>query len=398
MIAQPALQYVQPMPMQQQQPQVVYQQIPVQPGVMPQPVIPNIPGTGRRPVIPAVQTQYQTQPAYSMPEPVVPSGGVMMGDQQPIGMAQPGGMSMPEPMPARPPTAAPMPSYEPVMQYFEPQIPPGVAGPRLAPGQYSAFDRPLTPPRNPPPAPPKDLYEMSPYRHLLEDLKRPIDEDTIRRHHTIAVSQSIPLYTNMAPPQNLQPHLQYAPERKHKKGGLLRSLSARLNRRRQHSDSDDSDDPSRMHAMYGGAPMQPIPEGSAVMYASVLPNLNSGSVGGRVGATPSPTPMPPSRPATPQPPPIVIERNGQFGDLLHSSHHRVMWDHRKYPTAAHLFEAFKFLEHRPELAERVRRTGNADEAAATAASMGEHVRPDWQEIQVQLVSTVIRCPPSRGQS
>lgn len=406
MIAQPQMQYVHAVPIPQPQPQIVYQ-VPVQPAAMPQPVIPNVPTTGRQPVIPTVrQAQYQTQPTVPIPEPVIP-GRPRRGQQPPI-VTQPV-VPMPEPEPA----PVPMPGHsefgEPSIPFPEPQvIPPTVpfpepqvippTGARLAPGQYSAFDRPITPPHNPLPTPPKNLFELSPYIHLLQDLKRPIDESSLRRSHTVHLSQSTPVYTAMpqyaAPPQHGM-----QPDRKHKKGGLFRTLSARLGRRRHYTDSDDSDDPSRPAGAYGAAPMmQPIPEGSAFMYASVLPNVNPSPAPGGMGATPgvspmpmpAPSPGPPSRPVTPRPPPIRIEHNSPYGNLLPSSQHRVIWNRKRYPTATHLFEAFKFLDHKPELAETVRTcSNNPNQASTIAASLGEHVRRDWDNVVVQLVRITI---------
>ena len=56
--------------------------------------------------------------------------------------------------------------------------------------------------------------------------------------------------------------------------------------------------------------------------------------------------------------PSVIEFNGyddsEFSGLLHYSLHSVLYEDRSYPTALHLIEAWKFLPHRPDLAERIR--------------------------------------------
>ncbi|KAF8589662.1 hypothetical protein K439DRAFT_1332167 [Ramaria rubella] len=63
------------------------------------------------------------------------------------------------------------------------------------------------------------------------------------------------------------------------------------------------------------------------------------------------------------------------------SPHKILYKKKLYPTAAHLFEAHKFLKHRPDLAERIRTASdNAAEMGALAWSfqLDGQVRPDWE--------------------
>jgi hypothetical protein len=45
---------------------------------------------------------------------------------------------------------------------------------------------------------------------------------------------------------------------------------------------------------------------------------------------------------------------GEYSVLLRHSLHDVEYEKGLYPTARHLFEARKFLDHRPDLADRIR--------------------------------------------
>ena len=67
--------------------------------------------------------------------------------------------------------------------------------------------------------------------------------------------------------------------------------------------------------------------------------------------------------------PSVIEFNGyddsEFSGLLHYSLHSVVYEDKSYPTALHLFEACKFLPHRPDLAERIRQCKRAELSSIT---------------------------------
>lgn len=60
-----------------------------------------------------------------------------------------------------------------------------------------------------------------------------------------------------------------------------------------------------------------------------------------------------------------------------------------YPTAEHLFQAYKFLDTRPDAAERVRRCGGARTARALAAELRALARPDWPDARVRAMDAVL---------
>ena len=84
----------------------------------------------------------------------------------------------------------------------------------------------------------------------------------------------------------------------------------------------------------------------------------------------------------------VIKFNGygEYAGLLYHSPHSVVYEEELYPTALHLFEAHKFLAHRPDLAETIRRCELVEEVTAMSRELGEFVRRDWGAIALTTVS------------
>jgi hypothetical protein len=62
--------------------------------------------------------------------------------------------------------------------------------------------------------------------------------------------------------------------------------------------------------------------------------------------------------------------------LNHSSH-RVLYGNKTYPTAMHLYEAMKFIEHKPDLGETIRQCEKIEDVYPAAMSFQVWVRPDW---------------------
>ncbi len=95
--------------------------------------------------------------------------------------------------------------------------------------------------------------------------------------------------------------------------------------------------------------------------------------------TPSPSPSfgPPSGTVPRQVLRFGSDLYGQYAGLLYHSPQPVRYDGEEYPTALHLFEARKFLDHRPEIAHRIRVCERFDEALRISAEMKARTRPDW---------------------
>jgi hypothetical protein len=77
---------------------------------------------------------------------------------------------------------------------------------------------------------------------------------------------------------------------------------------------------------------------------------------------------------------------GEFSGLLYHSPHSVVYEDELYPTALHLFEARKFLYHRPDLADRIRQCELVEDVTAISAELGEFVRRDWGSVALSTVS------------
>ena len=98
----------------------------------------------------------------------------------------------------------------------------------------------------------------------------------------------------------------------------------------------------------------------------------------------SPTHHAPSKSAVPSV--IKFNRHGDFLGLLPYSPHGVVYEDKRYPTVLHLFEARKFLPHRPDLAESVRLCERVDRVASISAEHVNFVRPDWVSVMMNTVS------------
>ena len=120
--------------------------------------------------------------------------------------------------------------------------------------------------------------------------------------------------------------------------------------------------------MVGGAGVVPPPGSVLVMSAMGMPSPSLGP-GAAVGQQ-------------------IIKFNGygEFAGLLYHSPHSVVYQDELYPTALHLFEARKFLDHRPDLADRIRQTDHVEQVAAISAELAEFTRRDWGNVALATVS------------
>jgi hypothetical protein len=78
---------------------------------------------------------------------------------------------------------------------------------------------------------------------------------------------------------------------------------------------------------------------------------------------------------------------GEFSGLLYHSPHSVVYEEELYPTALHLFEAQKFLDHRPDLAERIRQCEHVEDVTAISAELADFTRRDWGNVALTTVSS-----------
>jgi Family of unknown function (DUF6535) len=83
---------------------------------------------------------------------------------------------------------------------------------------------------------------------------------------------------------------------------------------------------------------------------------------------------------------IKFNGYGDFSGLLYYSPHGVLYEDESYPTALHLFEARKFLPHRPDLADRIRQCEHVEQVASISAELAEFIRRDWAFVALSTVS------------
>jgi hypothetical protein len=84
---------------------------------------------------------------------------------------------------------------------------------------------------------------------------------------------------------------------------------------------------------------------------------------------------------------------GEFSGLLYHSPHSVVYEEELYPTALHLFEARKFLDHRPDLADRIRQCDRVEDVTAISAEMADFTRRDWGNVALTTVSRLFSSTP-----
>ena len=114
----------------------------------------------------------------------------------------------------------------------------------------------------------------------------------------------------------------------------------------------------------------PPPGNILVNQAMMSPSLGGGGGGGMA-------------------PVLKFNGYGEYAGLLYHSPHSVVYEDDLYPTALHLFEARKFLDHRPDLAEQIRRCERVEEVTAISAQLAEFTRRDWGNVALRTVSNCI---------
>ncbi|KZT70320.1 hypothetical protein DAEQUDRAFT_725603 [Daedalea quercina L-15889] len=340
-----------------------------------QPVIPNVP------------------PPNVVPPPPFTYGGGQVYAQQG------GGVTMPQPaVAAAQNNAAPvipqMPQQQPAMAMPQPAVDPDPprSRSRLAPGQYGPYDPPRhrspSPPyrmpspsrNNPLPRPPRDIFDSTPYIRLLDELRRPINTETLKRNLTVKTMQTqavnVPV---MGPvfPSGSEPRR----ERRHRKG-LFNVFG------RRHRDDDDNQNvvsPVQAQPVY--YPTMPVQQ---PLSAPQMVQVDSG------GGVPSATMPVPSRGPTPIPvrepspsPQVSVHRENQYAGLIPSSPFSVHYNGRPYPTAFHLHEALKFMDTQPDVAEHIRTCRTVEEARNVSVENEDAVRDDWEDIIFNMMDEVI---------
>ncbi|KAJ6485953.1 hypothetical protein C8R45DRAFT_998546 [Mycena sanguinolenta] len=234
---------------------------------------------------------------------------------------------------------------------------------------------PLPPLRNPLPAPPRDLYELSPYNTLLN------------------LPQTTALLTAAYSQQGGLPPPSYGRRGGNRTGGLLRALTGRGRK---------EEEVRFVPVFINGQPPPPVNPGPAAAPAAP-------AVYDRAAAAPPPVALyDPPVPQTPAPqagsdgrrstapnvrPPIRFSSDTpEFFGFLTYSPHRIMYNEITYPTAMHLHEALKYLPINPAFAERIRLCPPGEIQALSnqlERQSPNSVRPDWSAVYLRSMEDVI---------
>lgn len=273
----------------------------------------------------------------------------------------------------------------------------------MEPASSSAFgptgQRPITPLKNPLPPPPRDLYEMSPYKSLL------------------TLPQTTALLTATYGPQQLsdtgatQLGLQPSIKRKKSAKGLFRAFSKRDKNKEpeqprvqfipvfvpkdQQPSAPQSNDLNRSMSQQSRRP--PGPNGISPQDTAFFPTASTGPPTGvnfdhfnpgpspSSSATPQPG-VPPVPPIPSSPPAIRFDQESlPFSAFLNHSSHRILYRNVTYPSALHLYEAMKFIDYQPHIAEVIRNVPVVHDVYPTAVKFQHLQRPDWGRIYLNKV-------------
>ena len=282
----------------------------------------------------------------------------------------------------------------------------------MEPASSAAFGptghRPLTPLKNPLPPPPRDLYEMTPYKSLL------------------SLPQTTALLTATYGPQHLsdtgaaQLGLQPTIKRKKSGKGLFRAFSKREKNkepeqprvqfipvfvdRNQQPSATQPQDLSRSMSQQSRRPpsiIPPAPNAMGPQNANGFPTASTGPPTG-VSFNPGPSPsssatpqpgVPPVPPVPSSPPAIRFDQESlPFSAFLNHSPYRILYRNVIYPTALHLYEAMKFIDHQPQIAEAIRNVSSPHEVYPTAAKFQHLQRTDWPQVFLKLVCILFFWP------
>ncbi|KAG6819641.1 hypothetical protein H0H93_009946 [Arthromyces matolae] len=73
------------------------------------------------------------------------------------------------------------------------------------------------------------------------------------------------------------------------------------------------------------------------------------------------------------------------------SAHPVVYKGKKYPTSEHLFQSFKFQEHKPDLAEHIRTCSERPSVAFSEARRFQpEVRRDWKDVNIEMMDIALQ--------
>ncbi|KAG1892054.1 hypothetical protein F4604DRAFT_1697132 [Suillus subluteus] len=230
------------------------------------------------------------------------------------------------------------------------------------------FRPPTVPPirmatrRNPLPSPPRDIWDTTPYRQVLQELPKDITLSLNVEH----MAEMEDMLAQPAGPMSRLGNLFGSSSKRKGKSrkGLIRAFST----------SGSDSEPGARHHRSNTVTSFVIPPAAAVPHGI---NTYTGS-GTPLRAMPVPDGGPP----------VKFDHTGELSGFVNHSEHRVLYKNKMYPTAMHLLEAMKFTEH-PDLQERIRKCTDVGDMYPLSASFQDHVRPDWGQVFLKIMEEVL---------
>ncbi|KAG8220626.1 DUF1768-domain-containing protein [Butyriboletus roseoflavus] len=88
---------------------------------------------------------------------------------------------------------------------------------------------------------------------------------------------------------------------------------------------------------------------------------------------------------------LFYDKHKPYYEFTNFSPHEVVYDGKRYPTSEHLFQAFKFLDGHPQIAERIRTSGPKPMVAFDEAHRHKTaVRSDWSHVHVAKMEMALK--------
>ena len=81
----------------------------------------------------------------------------------------------------------------------------------------------------------------------------------------------------------------------------------------------------------------------------------------------------------------------EFYVLDNFSAFAIRYNGELYPTAEHLYQAQKFINDHPEIAELIRTAPSPHEAKMLAGQNLKYRRPDWDELKLHIMEDILRA-------
>ncbi|EKM52578.1 uncharacterized protein PHACADRAFT_100358 [Phanerochaete carnosa HHB-10118-sp] len=88
---------------------------------------------------------------------------------------------------------------------------------------------------------------------------------------------------------------------------------------------------------------------------------------------------------------LFYKKDEPYYEFTNFSPHPIQYQGKLYPTSEHLFQAYKFLSTRPDLAERVRTTPTPRAALEEATRMRKLQRSDWFDVNISVMDQVLEA-------